>query len=234
MGGNFGMNMGMGGMMGMNMGMGGMMGMNMGMGGMMGMNMGMGGMMGMQMGMMGNMGMMGMQMGMMGNFGMMGCHPGCFPAGTPVLTMSGSRSIEEIKAGDYVLGVDKDGNPHKTKVHSAFVTENYLVEVETEGGQLITTAKQPVCLSCGCSKPAGELTPGDVMLRWVNGKVQQTKVISINKTRRLVQVFNLVLDDQEFYVAGGFQVRSKPPLVAVAEEPRLTQMSALPPQPVRK
>ena len=120
------------------------------------------------------------------------------------------RRIETIEAGDYVLGVDKKGKTHMTKVHSAFVTENYLVEIETDSGRLTTTGKQPLCLACGCCKTAGELVIGDEMLRWENGEVRPTKVQAINRTGRLVQVFNLVLEDQDFYISGGLQVQQAP------------------------
>jgi len=195
------------------------------------------GMIGMSgMGMMG-MGMGGMDMaGMgMGGMGMYGCHPGCFPAGTPVLTPDEPRPIETIRAGDYVLGVDKNGKAGPAKVHSAFETENFLVEVETDSGTLTTTNKQPLCLSCGCCKTAGELTPGDELLRWEDGKRRPTKVRAVQQTGRKAKVFNLVLADQDFYIAGGFQVRSKPPLpakaIVVAVSPTC---DALPPEPAEK
>jgi hypothetical protein len=186
-----------------------------------------GGMMGMGMMGMGGMGMMGDPFG-----GMMGCHPGCFPAGTLVLTPGCPRAIEQIKAGDYVLGVDKKGNTIPAKVRSAFVTENYLVEIETDAGRLTTTNKQPLCLACGCTKTALELAVGDLLVRWENGQARPAKVIAINKTDKLTTVFNLVLEDQDFYISGGFQVRSKPPLApeAVAAAPQLSA----PPEPTRR
>jgi hypothetical protein len=219
----------MGGMMAM--GGGGMMQMG-GMGGMMAM----GGMQGMMPGMMPGGGMMmgGGMMQMGGMQGMMGCHPGCFPAGTLVLTPKCPRAIENIKAGDYVLGVDKKGKTQPSKVHSAFVTDNYLVEIETDSGRLTTTNKQPLCLACGCCKTAGELQPGDEMLRWEDGVARPTKVRAINQTGRLVQVFNLVLEDQDYYISGGFQVRSKPPLVDVASVQVVPEIDALPPTSTRE
>jgi hypothetical protein len=240
MGGGMGM-MGMGGMNMMGMGMGGMN--MMGMGGMNMMGMGMGGMN--MMGMMGGgMGMMGMGMGGMGmmgmggmnmmGMGMMGCHPGCFPTGTLVLTPSEPRKIETIRAGDYVLGVDTKGKAGPAKVHSAFVTENYLVEIETDSGRLTTTNKQPLCLNCGCCKVAGELKPGDELIRWENGKPRPTKVRAVQPTGRLAKVFNLVLEDQDFYIAGGFQVRSKPPLPPEATVSASGTCDGLPYEPIGK
>jgi hypothetical protein len=182
------------------------------------------------MGMGGMMGMQGMMMGMQGfGGGMMGCHPGCFPAGTLVLTTEDPRPIEEIKAGEYVLGVDKNGNTGAAKVRFAFVTENYVVEIETDSGLLTTTGKQPLCTSCGCSKTAFQLKPGEELLRWENGKVRPTKVLSVKQTHQLVKVFNLVLEDMDYYICGGFQVRSKPPLAVQPAEIVSLEIAALPP-----
>ena len=36
-------------------------------------------------------------------------------------------------------------------------------------------------------------------------------LLRVTKTDRVVQVFNLVLNDSELFVAGGFLARSKPP-----------------------
>src|SRR5207249_10646871 len=128
---------------------------------------------------------------------------------TLVQTMICPRSIENIKAGDIVLGVDKNGKTCPAKVYSAFVTDNYLYEIETDSGRLTTTGKQPLCTSCGCVKTAGsDLKPGDELLRWENGVRRPTKVLAINKTGQLANVYNLVLEDQDYYIAGGFQVRS--------------------------
>ena len=235
MGGGMMMGMGGGGMMGMGGGM--MMGMGGGMqmGGMMMGGMMMGGMQGMMPGMMPGGGMM-MGGGMMGGGGMqmMGCHPGCFPAGTLVQTSGCPRRIETIKVGEFVLGVDKKGKTVAAKVHSAFVTDNYLVEVETDSGRLITTGQQPLCLACGCTKTANELVPGDEMLSWEDGERRPTKVRAINKTGQLVQVFNLVLEDQDFYISGGFQVRSKPPFADVASIAVVPEIDALPSESTRE
>jgi hypothetical protein len=151
-----------------------------------------------------------------------------------VLTLKQPRAIETIRAGDYVLGVDKKGNPWPAKVHSAFVTDNFLVEVETDSGRLTTTGKQPLSLSCECCKPAGELTPGEELLRWEDGKPRPTKVLVVHKTSKVAKVFNLVLEDCDCYIAGGFQVRSKPPLTAEAVAEASPTLEAIPPDSTKK
>src|SRR5262249_26557113 len=59
------------------------------------------------------------------------CHPGCFPAGTPVATPKGPRPVDRIGVGDEVTTVGEDGKAGATKVRSVFVTFNRLLRVET-------------------------------------------------------------------------------------------------------
>jgi hypothetical protein len=155
------------------------------------------------------------------------CHPGCFPAKTNILTPDGARAVETIRAGDQILAVDKKGKPCPAKVRSVFVSQAFLVEIETDSGRLITTGKQPLCIAGGTCKTAEDLMPGEELLSWQDGKGQPTKVRAVQKTNKLAQVFNLVLEDQEYFIAGGFLVRSKPPLTADATE-------AISPEPSRK
>jgi hypothetical protein len=144
------------------------------------------------------------------------CHPGCFPAKTNILTPDGARSIETIRAGDQILAVDKKGKPCPAKVRSVFVSQAFLFEVETESGRLTTTGKQPLCVSGGTCKTAEDLVPGEELLRWQDGTGRPTKIRAIHQTNQLANVFNLVLEDQEYFIAGGFVVRSKPPALAEA------------------
>src|SRR5207244_111911 len=97
------------------------------------------------------------------------CHPGCFPAGTLVHTPEGARAIENIRAGDKVTSVAADGSTSVIKVQSVFTTPNRLLNVQTDGGTLLTTPTQPLCLADGGFRAAGELKPGDRMVRWQDG-----------------------------------------------------------------
>jgi hypothetical protein len=89
-----------------------------------------------------------------------------------------------------------------------------VLEVQTEGGALVTTATQPVALVGGGFGPAGELKPGDRIWRWVDGKRRAVAVQRVSPADREAEVFNLVLGEPTAFVAGGFVVRSKPPAVA--------------------
>jgi hypothetical protein len=144
------------------------------------------------------------------------CHPGCFPAKTDILTPTGGKAIETIREGDQILAVDKQGKRCPAKVRSVFISRSFLVEIETESGRLTTTNKQPLCLQGGTCKCAEDLVTGEELLHWQDGKSLPAKIRAIHKTKQLAQVFNLVLEDQQYFIAGDFQVRSKPPLEAEA------------------
>jgi hypothetical protein len=139
------------------------------------------------------------------------CHPGCFPAGTVVATPEGARPIESLQAGDVVTLIGPDGGPASGPVGSTFQTCNRLVEVRTESGTLLTTETQPLCLTGGAFRRAGELAEGDRVWRWEGGQRRAAKVLAVVPTGREVPVFNLVVGDSAVFVAGGFLARGKPP-----------------------
>jgi hypothetical protein len=145
------------------------------------------------------------------------CHPGCFPRGTEVATPRGPRLIEEIEPGDLITTMLSTGETKSMPAQQVFITSNYLWEIETTAGMLITTQTQPLCLSNYKTHPAGELAPGDVILRYQEGKVQEARVLRATKTGRVEKVFNLILGDCEIFVAGGYLARSKPPASLAAQ-----------------
>jgi hypothetical protein len=139
------------------------------------------------------------------------CHPGCFPAGTPVATPGGPRPIESIRGGDAVTLIGPGGAATSGAVRSTFQTCNRLVEVRTEAGSLLTTETQPLCLADGEYCRAGELAEGDRIWRWEGGERRAAKVLAVMPTGREGPVFNLVVGDSAVFVAGGFLARGKPP-----------------------
>src|SRR5262249_3112489 len=137
------------------------------------------------------------------------CHPGCFPAGTPVQTPTGTGPIESIRTGDLVTVVRPNGTSLSGEVQSVFVTQNRLLKVYTEdGNHLFTTETQPLCLADGTARGAGEIKEGARIVRWQDGQRKVVKVQSVTSTDRLEKVFNLILGDSEIFIAGGFLARS--------------------------
>lgn len=140
------------------------------------------------------------------------CHPGCFPAGTPVLTPEGPLPIESLGIGDPVTLIRPDGTTAVGTVSDCFRTTNRLVEVRTEAGCLRCTQTQPLCLHGGAFAPANALTSGDLVWRWEAGQRRAVGVLAVLPTGEEATVFNLVVGESAVFVADGFLARGKPPL----------------------
>jgi hypothetical protein len=141
------------------------------------------------------------------------CHPGCFPAGTPIQVPGGTKRVEDLRAGDVITTIGPDGKPGQGKVAAMFVTKNRLVEVNVDGKTLITTASQPLSLADGKLRSAGDLKPGDRIYVWVKGERTAVAIKSVVATEREAQVYNASLGEPTLFVANGFVARSKPPAV---------------------
>jgi hypothetical protein len=141
------------------------------------------------------------------------CHPGCFPAGTLIDTEEGPRPVEIVVPGDVLTIVLPGGGISTAAVESVFVTRNRLWKIHTDGGALLTTKTQPLCLMDYTFKTAGDLQPGDQILRSDAGIVKAVKVKAVNtfSAEHDAKVFNVVLGDSQIFIAGGFLARSKPP-----------------------
>jgi hypothetical protein len=142
------------------------------------------------------------------------CHPGCFPAGTPIETPDGPKPVEAVRLGDTITTIGPDGAAGKGKVAAIFVTTNRLIDVHTEGGKtLVTTETQPLSLdgNGGGLRAAGQLKAGDRIQTWEGGGRRAAVVRSVAPAGREARVYNLVLGDPVLFVANGFLARSKPP-----------------------
>lgn len=139
------------------------------------------------------------------------CHPGCFPAGTPISVAGGTKPVESIRVGDRLITVSAEGKAGTGTVSSVFITRNRLLEIHTEAGILVTTVTQPLALTTGVLRGAGDLKQGDNIYRWVDGKRVTTKVIAVEATPRYESVYNVVLGEPTLFIADGYLARSKPP-----------------------
>ena len=146
------------------------------------------------------------------------CHPGCFPAGTPVATPGGARPIDRLRPGDVVTSIRPDGRDVDGVVEDVFVTRNRLVHVVTDAGTILTTAEQPLCLTGGGFRRACDLKPADAVWCWRNDKRAEAVVRAVTPTDREEPVFNLILGENAVFVAGEFLARGKPPDEAPAVE----------------
>jgi hypothetical protein len=145
------------------------------------------------------------------------CHPGCFPAGTMVETLSGRRRIETIQQGDFITTIAADGDAATAQVETIFVADNRLWQVDTDAGSLVTTQTQPLYVGAGVNAQVGDLHQGDTIFRWQEGVAHPVKVLAVSPSDRVEKVYNLILGNSEVFVAGGFLARSKPPAELTAD-----------------
>lgn len=146
------------------------------------------------------------------------CHPGCFPAGTPVLVPNGVRRIETLQTGDTAITIGSDGKAKPAVIQKVFVSRNRLVEIRTNRGTLVTTEAQPLCLVDGKFRRSGDLKAGDRIWQWHDGQRVESTVRERAATGRTEQVFNLILGESAVFVAGDFLARGKPPATQTTED----------------
>jgi len=137
-------------------------------------------------------------------------HKVCFPAGTPLRTPDGSRPIEAIRAGEYVLSRDEHDptGPVVAKlVEEVFVRSGLVWHVHVGGQVIRTTAEHPFYVrDCGWVA-CHELAVGDRLLcedgRWA-------AVSDLLDTGEWETVYNLKVSDFHTYFVGtedwGFSV----------------------------
>lgn len=126
---------------------------------------------------------------------------GCFPAGTRILTPTGMRAIETLSSGELVIS--HEGTP--ACVRSIERTRDELVRVITGRGILVTTASHPLLRSDGSFVSAGELDYGARVVR--DGR--DVRILGVERTGRISEVYNLRVDEPHTFIAEGFSVHNK-------------------------
>ncbi len=142
----------------------------------------------------------------------------CFAAGTPLLTPTGAKPIEQFQPGDLVLSAP-DNDP-EAPVVAKRVEEVFqrgigrLIELRVGGQTIRTTHEHPFYVD---SKALGKkwlaacaLCPGDALLRSHDGK--WVPVESVSDTDEDVTVYNMRIEEYHTYFVGdthwGFSVLS--------------------------
>ena len=134
---------------------------------------------------------------------------GCFPAGTKVATPNGPTAIETLTSGDEVLAVTHEGVTLRTTVKTIFISKNQVLKIKTSGGILSATDEHPVSLGGGRFKQAGDLRPGDHIVRWKDGRLVAKTVRKVSRIEGEGLVFNLQVDEPRTFVAEGMVVHNK-------------------------
>lgn len=141
--------------------------------------------------------------------------PYCLLAGTKIALANGTlKPIEDIKAGERVLGSTENGELVAVEVLETFIHPDIqsFYSIETEDGKTLrATGNHPVRNGSGYVEVA-DLDSGDALTVLSNDKITQTKIVSMKKHDTAVVVYNLEVDSVHNYFAEGYLVHNKPPL----------------------
>jgi hypothetical protein len=137
---------------------------------------------------------------------------GCFAAGTPILTPEGSRMIETIRPGDWVMAAPDD-DPHADPVPRQVeeIFENYLptLDLHVNGRIIRTTAEHPFWVRGHGWVDAQQLEPGDLLRTHDGGWVEVRRIAGPMPP---APVYNMCVAEYHTYFAGhavwGFAVWS--------------------------
>jgi hypothetical protein len=125
-------------------------------------------------------------------------------AGTPLLTPSGSKLIEEFRVGDLVLSRDQggpDGAAEAKAVEELFVRTGRVLHLHVGGRVVRTTPEHPFWVKGEGWLAAGLLEVGDLLCshdgRWL-------PVEDLLDTGDHATVYNLRVADHHTYFVGGW------------------------------
>ncbi len=133
---------------------------------------------------------------------------GCFPAGTKIKTPTGSKAIEHLTPGDWVLSINRNGQEFATRIQSTFVTRSKILSIKTNLGILHTTKEHPIALQNGDFVLAGRLKTQDVLL-FKQPRGMQTAIVRSLHSESEQVVFNLSVSSPHTFIADNFLVHNK-------------------------
>jgi hypothetical protein len=139
--------------------------------------------------------------GVLGNVALM--TRACFAAGTPMLTPTGNKPIDQFKVGDLILSRDENNpeGPLEAKVvEETFANTARIMVVRVGGREIKTTAEHPFWLHGKGWLAARELQVGDVLSSH-NG--QEMAVEIVEDTDEYETVYNCRVQDYSTYFVGG-------------------------------
>ena len=149
-------------------------------------------------------------LGALGSFGDM--LQSCFAAGTPLLTPDGSKPIDQLRPGDWVLAApddDPEAPPEPRRVEEVFENYSPLLELRIDDRTICTTAEHPFWVRGRGWIAAHQLVAGD-LLRSHDG--QWVALGSVVGNLEAKPVYNLQIEEYHTYFVGdrhwGFSIWS--------------------------
>lgn len=134
----------------------------------------------------------------------------CFVAGTPLLTPTGAKPIEQFRVGDAILSRAEgsaDGAVVVQNVEQTFVRESPIMSLRVRGQEIRTTAEHPFYVEGKGWLSAREIQIGD---RLSSHDGQWVTVEEVTDLNEVATVYNLRVSDYHTYFVGsrewGFSV----------------------------
>jgi hypothetical protein len=124
-----------------------------------------------------------------------------------------SRPIEQVQVGQMVLaydvstGIARPQRVSKTFRHAAGENQDGMVLIN---GTVRATGNHPVYAN-GRFVRADELVTGDRLVELSSGSLSTASIQAIEMSGEAVETFNLEVDEDHDYFAGGVLVHNKPP-----------------------
>lgn len=129
---------------------------------------------------------------------------GCFAAGTPLLTPTGSKCVEEFVVGDLVLSRDQydpDAPIHPQVVEEVFLRLGKILALRMGRQTIRTTSEHPFWVVGKGWLPAREVMTGD---RFLSHDGMEVVVSEVVQTDEWEAVYNLrVAEDHTYFVGCG-------------------------------
>jgi predicted lipid-binding transport protein (Tim44 family) len=136
---------------------------------------------------------------------------GCFLPESPILQSDGTeKPISAVRAGDPLLAYSPEGRIVQTKVRNILrhTVDEYVV-LTTERQTIRATAEHPFFVGHGTFKTLDILRAGDVIFAREGQFLSEQRILSLQKVRQRVPVFNLQTDHPNTFFAGGIAVHNK-------------------------
>jgi len=136
---------------------------------------------------------------------------GCFLPESLILQPDGAeKPISAVRPGDPVLAYSPEGRIVQTKVRNILrhTVDEYVI-LTTERQTIRATAEHPFYVGRGTFKTLDVLKAGDVIFARDGQSLSEQRILSIQRVRERVPVFNLQTDHPNTFFAGGVAVHNK-------------------------
>jgi predicted lipid-binding transport protein (Tim44 family) len=136
---------------------------------------------------------------------------GCFLPESLILQPDGvEKPISAIRPGDPVLAYSTEGRIVQTRVRNILrhTVDEYVI-LTTERQTIRATAEHPFYVGHGTFKTLDILKAGDVIFAREGQSLSEQRILSLQRVKERVPVFNLQTDHPNTFFAGGIAVHNK-------------------------